>query len=328
MLSSELLGKLPYWPGRPGGPQEWKRKELFVRCVWSDNLPPDYGPISVSSVAQSRLTLCDPMDCSTPGCIYWSVFKWTWNACSLWGPFALLKNQKAGLEAVSAVQKQKGVETLMQAPLWKSPAAPSSAPQGAPMAHVRWAWCWQPGGPCRLTSSEPSLEPTLSTCGLPALPLIQQKQGPSPFGDHLSGSTAGPLAPCTSLLGQLWQSSTYLTAIMTETCGLPVLGAGRPRCGQAGRVVVWSSLSPNSWCHAVMSAVQKRHPSLCPHPHPAPTLCPGLPSSSPFLQGPGHPRAECPAADGLTLTWSHLQWDVAKFWGPRWARGRTSTCEL
>ena len=66
-LGSELLGKLPYWPGRPGSPQEWKRKELFVRCLWSDNLPPDYGPISVSSVAQSRLTLYDPVDCSTPG---------------------------------------------------------------------------------------------------------------------------------------------------------------------------------------------------------------------------------------------------------------------
>ena len=42
-----------------------KRQELITYCL--QETPFKYKNESVSSVAQSCPTLCDPMDCSTPG---------------------------------------------------------------------------------------------------------------------------------------------------------------------------------------------------------------------------------------------------------------------
>ena len=60
-ISENISGLLVVWCFRP-----------WLLCLWASTPPSltlvcSTGPWSVSSVAQLCLTLCDPMDCSTPG---------------------------------------------------------------------------------------------------------------------------------------------------------------------------------------------------------------------------------------------------------------------
>ena len=56
--------------------------ETITYCNWL-NFIPFYGCIQFSSVAQSCPTLCDPMDCSTPGLpVHHQLLEFT-NSCSL-----------------------------------------------------------------------------------------------------------------------------------------------------------------------------------------------------------------------------------------------------